>query len=66
MGRQHKYEVLVSAKTRAEAIAIASEAIPAHKPIVSADARDVSAEEGADSWLATVVFEGGGDAEGSG
>lgn len=65
MARQHKYEVLVSAKTRAEAIAIASEAIPPHKPIVRSEARDVSAEEGPDTWLTTVVFEGGGD-EGEG
>ena len=64
MGRQHKYEVLVSAKTRDEAIAIGAEAIPPHRPIVRTDAH-LEAEEGPDTWRVLVVFEGGGD-EGEG
>ena len=64
MGRQHKYEVLVSASTRDEAIEIAAEAIPPHRPIVRTDAWPEPGEsEG--TWRVLVVFEGGGD-EGEG
>jgi hypothetical protein len=64
MGRQHKYEVLVSASERDEAIAIAAEAIPPHRPIVRTDAW-LEPGESADTWRVLVVFEGGGD-EGEG
>jgi hypothetical protein len=64
MGRQHKYEVLVSATTRDAAIEIAAEAIPPHRPIVRTDAW-LEPGESPDTWRVLVVFEGGGD-EGEG
>ena len=54
-----KYEALVSASSSDEAIAIASEAIPAERQIVRSEAEDVSAVEGANSYRVTLWFEGG-------
>ena len=51
-----RYEALVSARTRDEAIEIASEATPRGKRIARAEARDVAATEGEDSWLVTLWF----------
>lgn len=51
-----RYEVLVSAKSREEAIEIASEAIPENKQITRAEAIDVAEREGKDSWLVTLWF----------
>jgi hypothetical protein len=54
-----KYQALVSARTRDEAIAIASEAMSPEKQIVRIEAEDVSASEGPDSWQVTLWFTGG-------
>ena len=54
-----KYQALVSARTREEAIEIASEAISPDKQVVQVEAEDVSAEDGPDSWRVTLWFEGG-------
>ena len=54
-----KYQALVSAKTRDEAIAIASEAMSPEKRVERVEAEDVSAEEGPDSWRVTLWFSGG-------
>ena len=51
-----RYEVLVSASTRDEAIEIASEAVPRGKRVTRAEARDVAETEGDDSWLVTLWF----------
>jgi hypothetical protein len=59
MAREQKYEVLVSAKTREEAIEIASEAIAPGCTIVRSDACDVAADEGKDSFQVTIWFTGG-------
>ncbi|HEX5658044.1 MAG TPA: hypothetical protein VFX59_12655 [Polyangiales bacterium] len=48
----------MSAKTRDEAIEIASEAIPAGKPITRVSAENVADREGEDSWLVTLWFAG--------
>ena len=58
-----KYEALVSAKTRDEAIEIALEAMPRGRSLVRSEAEDVSAEEGPDSYRVTVVFSGGSGGE---
>jgi len=54
-----RYQALVSARTRDEAIAIASEAMSPGKQIVRVEAEDVSAQEGPDSWQVTLWFIGG-------
>lgn len=54
-----KYQALVSARTREEAIEIASEAMSPEKQVVQVEAEDVSAEEGPDSWRVTLWFTGG-------
>lgn len=59
MDEDRKYQALVSAKTREEAIEIASEAMSPDKTVVRTLAEDVSAEEGPDSWRVTLWFEGG-------
>lgn len=56
MSHDLRYEALVSAKTREEAIEIASEAIPENKQITRAEAIDVAEREGKDSWLVTLWF----------
>lgn len=59
MTEQLRYQALVSAKTREEAIEIASEAIPDGKTITRVSAENVADREGADSWLVTLWFAGG-------
>ena len=59
MTEELRYQVLVSAETSSEAIEIASEAIPAGKPITRVHAENVADREGADSWLVTLWFAGG-------
>ena len=54
-----KYQALISARTREEAIEIAEEAISPDKRVVRVEAEDVSAEHGADSWRVTLWFTGG-------
>jgi hypothetical protein len=54
----HRYDSLVSASSREEAIEIASEALPSGKRAARIEAVDVSAREGPDSWLVTVWFTG--------
>lgn len=54
-----RYQALVSARSREEAIDIASEALPAGKQITRVEAEDVADREGKDSWLVTVWFAGG-------
>ena len=51
-----RYEALVSAQSRDEAIEIAAEATPRGKRIARAEAQDVAATEGEDSWLVTLWF----------
>ena len=65
MSRELKYESLVSAKTREEAIDIALEALPRGRTFVRAEVEDVSAVEGPDSYHVTIVFSGGGGGEGA-
>lgn len=59
MTEEHRYQALVSARTREEAIEIASEAIPASTPITRVHAENVADREGEDSWLVTLWFAGG-------
>ena len=59
MTSELRYQALVSAKTSEEAIEIASEAIPASKPITRVHAENVADREGSDSWLVTLWFTGG-------
>jgi hypothetical protein len=59
MTEQLRYQALVSAKTRDEAIEIASEAIPEGKTITRVSAENVADREGEDSWLVTLWFAGG-------
>jgi hypothetical protein len=54
-----KYQALISARTREEAVAIAEEAISPDKRVVRVEAEDVSAEQGPDSWRVTLWFSGG-------
>jgi hypothetical protein len=54
-----KYQALVSAKSREEAVEIASEAMSPEKQVVRVEAEDVSGEEGPDSWRVTLWFTGG-------
>ena len=56
MSHDLRYEVLVSAGSREEAIAIAAEALPENKQITRAEAVDVAEREGKDSWLVTLWF----------
>lgn len=58
MEQGHRYDSLVSASSREEAIEIASEALPAGKQPSRIEAVDVSEREGRDSWLVTVWFAG--------
>lgn len=58
MREGRKYEALVSAKTEAEAIDVASEALPEGAVVVRAQAIDVSATEGPDSFQVTLWFKG--------
>lgn len=51
-----RYEALVSARTRDEAIEIAAEALPARATMTRSEASDVSEREGKDSWLVTLWF----------
>lgn len=51
-----RYEALVSAKSREEAIDIAAEALPENKQISRVEAQDVADREGPDSWLVTLWF----------
>jgi hypothetical protein len=71
MAHELKYEVLVSARTREEAIEIAAEGLGPEQHMVRSAAEDVSATEGPDSWRVTLWFTGGrrggdGPGEGSG
>ena len=59
MAHDLRYEALVSARTRDEAIEIAQEALPEHAKVTRAEARDVAASEGKDSWLVTLWFASG-------
>lgn len=59
MAEELRYQALVSAKTRDEAIEIASEAIPAGRAITRVGAENVADREGEDSWLVTLWFAGG-------
>lgn len=59
-----KYQALISARTREEAVEIAEEAISAGKRVVRALAEDVSADLGPDSWRVTLWFVGGAGADG--
>lgn len=63
MSREMKYESLVSASTRDEAIEIALEALPRGRHVVRTEAEDVSAEEGPNSFRVTVVYGGGSAGE---
>jgi len=63
MSREMKYESLVSASTRDEAIEIALEALPRGRHVVRTEAEDVSADEGPNSFRVTVVYAGGGVGE---
>jgi hypothetical protein len=54
-----KYQALVSAKTREEAVEIASEAMSPEKRVLRVEVEDVSAAEGPDSWRVTLWFTGG-------
>jgi len=58
MDDEHHYESLVSARTREEAIDIATEALPRGKSATRIEAVDVADREGPDSWLVTVWFRG--------
>lgn len=63
MSREMKYESLVSASTRDEAIEIALEALPRGRQLVRTEAEDVSAEEGPNSFRVTVFYAGGSGGE---
>jgi hypothetical protein len=54
-----KYEVLVSARTREEAIEIAAEGLSPTQHVVRTEVEDVSADEGPDSYRVTLWFTGG-------
>jgi uncharacterized protein related to proFAR isomerase len=54
-----KYQALVSAATREEAVEIVSEAMSPEKQVLCVEAEDVSAEEGPNSWRVTLWFTGG-------
>jgi hypothetical protein len=56
MAHDLRYEALVSARSRDEAIEIASEALPARAHLTRAEAADVSEREGKDSWFVTLWF----------
>ena len=56
MAHPLRYEALVSARTRDEAIDIAAEALPARTKITRAEAEDVASREGKDSWAVTLWF----------
>jgi hypothetical protein len=60
MNDEHKYEALVSARSREEAIEIASEGLGPAQRVVRSEAEDVSATEGLDSYRVTLWFVGGG------
>lgn len=53
-----RYDSLVSASSRAEAVAIAAEALPAGCWMVYVEATDVAAREGRDSWHVAIWFAG--------
>lgn len=58
MTQDVRYQALVSARTREEAIAIAAEALPEGRQITRVEALDVADQEGQDSWLVTLWFAG--------
>ncbi len=60
MSHEHKYEALVSARSRDEAIEIAAEGLGPQQQLVRSEAEDVSASEGPDSYRVTLWFVGGG------
>jgi hypothetical protein len=60
MLHEHKYEALVSARSREEAIELAAEGLGPDQRIVRSEAEDVSAHEGPDSYHVTLWFVGGG------
>ena len=58
MAHDLRYEALVSARTREEAIEIAAEALPLGARITRIHAEDVADREGQDSWLVSLWFAG--------
>lgn len=52
----NRYDALVHAETREEAIAIAAEATPRGRRVIAATAVDVSAEHGPETWRVTLEF----------
>jgi hypothetical protein len=50
------FESVVSAPTAEAAIDIAAEGLPKGADLTGADAQDVSADFGKDSWLVTIKF----------
>ncbi|MCA9693439.1 MAG: hypothetical protein KC636_27840 [Myxococcales bacterium] len=56
MHPDNRYDALVNATSREEAIAIAAEATPRDRRVVQAIAVDVSAEHGPDTWYVTLEF----------
>jgi hypothetical protein len=56
MAHDLRYQALVSARTRDEAIEIASEALPRGATLKRAEAEDVAEREGKDSWYVTLWF----------
>ncbi len=52
----NRYDALVHAETREEAIAIAAEATPKGRRVVASTAVDVSAEHGPETWRVTLEF----------
>jgi hypothetical protein len=60
MNDEHKYEALVSARSREEAIEIAAEGLGPKQSVVRTEVEDVSASEGPDSYRVTLWFVGGG------
>lgn len=56
MAHELRYEALVSARTREEAIEIAAEALPAGARITRMEAENVADREGPDSWVITLWF----------
>lgn len=58
MSDEHRYEALVSAGSKAEALAIAVEGLPQGAHITLREAQDVSDLEGKDSWRVSIWFEG--------
>jgi hypothetical protein len=59
MSKEHRYEVLVSARSREEAIEIAAEGLGPDQRMVRGEALDVSAREGPNSFQVTLWFVGG-------